>query len=125
MGAPVVMGRRTFDGIVDGLGHPLPGRTNVVLTNQERSFPDGAVRAGSIEDAIDAALAAGSEVTYVVGGAAVYEQFLESADRLILTEVHQAYEGDTYFPDIDWEQWTEREREDREELSFVEYVRTE
>jgi dihydrofolate reductase len=125
MGHPVVMGRRTFEGIVEDLGGPLPGRTNVVLTGSDREFPEGAVRAGSVSESLERAAATGSEVAYVVGGATVYEQFLDRADRLILTEVHDAYEGDTVFPDIDWDRWTEASRDDRAELSFVEYVRAE
>jgi dihydrofolate reductase len=125
MGHPVVMGRTTFEGIVEDLGEPLPGRTNVVLTSQERTFPDGAVRAGSIAEAIAAAGETGSDTVYVVGGATVYEQFLDRADRLVLTEVHETYDGDTYFPEIEWDDWSETSRNDREELSFVEYERRE
>jgi len=121
MGHPVIMGRRTFEGIVDGLGEPLPGRTNVVLTTRERAFPEGAVGVGSIGEALDAALATGSDVAYVVGGATVYEQFLPDADRLVLTEVHDEYEGDTYFPEVAWDDWREVSREDLGDLSFVEY----
>jgi len=125
MGHPVVMGRRTFEGIVADLGEPLPGRTNVVLTSQRRAFPEGAVGVGSITAAIDAARETGSDVAYVVGGATVYEQFRERADRLVLTEVHETYDGDTYFPEIEWDRWTETSRDDRDSLSFVEYARRE
>ncbi|ACV49112.1 MULTISPECIES: dihydrofolate reductase [Halomicrobium] len=125
MGHPVVMGRRTFEGIVADLGEPLPGRTNVVLTSQRRDFPDGAVGAGSLTAAVGAARETGSETAYVVGGATVYEQFLPDADRLVLTEVHDQYEGDTYFPEVAWDDWREASRDDRGELSFVEYVRRE
>jgi len=125
MGHPVVMGRRTYEGIVDGLGEPLPGRTNVVLTSQDRSFPDGAVRADSIESALDVARGTDSDVAYVVGGATVYEQFLDRADRLVWTEVAGTHEGDTYFPAVEWDDWRETAREDHDDLSFVEYVRTE
>jgi len=123
MGHPVIMGRRTFEGIVDGLGEPLPGRTNVVLTSSEREFPGGAVGAGSLDEALDAARDTGSEVAYVVGGATVYEQFLPDADRLVLTEVHEEYDGDTSFPEVEWHDWREVSRDDRGDLSFVEYVR--
>lgn len=123
MGHPVVMGRRTFEGIVADLGEPLPGRTNVVLTGQERDFPEGAVRAESVADALEIAAETGGDVAYVVGGATVYEQFLTRADRLVLTEVHDEYDGDTYFPDVEWDSWTETSRDDREDLSFLEYER--
>jgi dihydrofolate reductase len=124
MGHPVVMGRRTFEGILDRLGEPLPGRTNVVLTGQDRSFPEGVVRADSIDAALDAASATGSDVAYVVGGATIYEQFIDRADRLVLTEIHGSYEGDTFFPEVKWDDWRETDREDHDEFSFVECERT-
>lgn len=123
VGHPVICGRRTYESIVDRLGEPLPGRTNVVLTTGDLDLPDGAVRAGSIDEALAAARETGSDVAYVVGGASVYEQFLDLADRLVLTEIHESHEGDTYFPGVDWSEWAVLDRDDREELSFVEYGR--
>ncbi|PSP76446.1 dihydrofolate reductase [Halobacteriales archaeon QS_1_68_20] len=138
MGHPVVMGRRTFEGIVDRLGEPLPGRTNVVLSSRDLDLPEGAVHANSIPSALDAAREAlsadaaedadgdgpGADRTvYVVGGASVYEQFLPLADRLVLTEIPLEPEGDTYFPAVDWSQWAAVERDDRGDLSFVTYER--
>lgn len=126
-GHPVVMGRRTYDSIVDRLGEPLPGRTSVVMTNRDLDLPDGAVRAGSLEAALDAARAdareRGVDTVYVVGGGSVYEQFLPLADRLVLTEVHATPEGDVRFPDWDRDAWREVAREDGEDLSFVTYER--
>lgn len=123
MGHPVVMGRHTFESIVDRLGEPLPGRTNVVLTSSPSLLPDGVVPATSIDAAIEAAVESGAETVYVVGGASVYEQFLPRADRLALTEIDVEYEGDTYFPTVDWESWREVERLETNDLSFVQYER--
>lgn len=125
IGHPVIMGRRTFESIVERLGEPLPGRTNVVLSRQDLDLPEGAGQAGSIEEAIDIAAETGTDVAYVVGGADVYEQFLPRADRLVWTEVHEDYEGDTRFPTVDWDAWEEVSREDLEDLSFVVYDRRE
>ena len=133
MGHPVVMGRRTYESIVEHLGEPLPGRTNVVLTSGELEAPDGILRAGSIQEALGLARGAisedssdgdppGDRVVYVIGGTSVYEQFLDRANRLVLTKIHDEYEGDAYFPEVDWSAWEERAREDREELSFVTYT---
>ena len=93
--------------------------------------PGGVVTADSIDAALDAARGAladsppesDPDVVYVAGGGSVYEQFLPVADRIVLTEVHESVEGDTRFPDVDWDEWTEVEREDGEDLSFVVYVR--
>ena len=125
MGHPVVMGRRTFESILDRLGEPLPGRTNVVLTTNPSLLPDGVVAAESIGAAIDAAAETGAGTAYVVGGASVYEQFLPRVDRLLVTEIAEQYEGDTYFPAFDEDAWVEVAREERAELAFVTYERRE
>jgi dihydrofolate reductase len=127
-GHPVVMGRVTYEGIVEDLGEPLPGRTSVVLTTRDLDLPEGAVAVGSVEAALSVAreaLAADRSTVYVAGGATVYEQFLPLADRMVLTEVHEQSDGDTYFPEVDWSNWDERTRDDRGDLSFVTYERRE
>jgi len=127
LGHPVILGRVTYEAIVDRLGGPLPGRTNVVLTRTparvETAQPD-VHTAGGIEEAIEATRATDAEEAFVAGGATVYEQFLPRADRMVLTEIHEPYAGDTSFPDWDETAWVETERDTREELSFVTYVRT-
>ncbi|MEF8773948.1 MAG: dihydrofolate reductase [Halobacteriales archaeon] len=130
MNHPVVMGRRTFEAIVDRLGEPLPGRTTVVLTTRDLDLPAGAVRAGGIEEALETAREALAErhpdadrTAYVAGGASVYEQFLPLADRLLITEIPENPDGDARFPEIDPHVWRETDREDRDELSFVTYER--
>ncbi|ELY69524.1 dihydrofolate reductase [Natrinema versiforme] len=126
---PVIMGRVTYEGILETLGEPLPGRTTVVLTNQDLETPEGAVVAHDLEDAVDAAETAARERhedadrIFVAGGATVYEQFLPAVDRLVLTEIHDAHEGDTYFPDWDRDAFDEASRDERDGFAFVEYVR--
>jgi len=123
-GHPVVMGRRTYESIAAGLGGPLPGRTNVVLSTRELDLPEGAVLAGSVEDALATAEdAPGGGTVYVAGGASVYEQFLPLADRMVLTEIPESPDGDTRFPEWDRTAWTERERREEGELAFVTYER--
>lgn len=137
-GRPVIMGRRTFESIVDRTGGPLPDRTSVVLTSQgidgpsvhrdpDDVAPDSgeAVTADSVDSALATAATTGADVAFVVGGASVYEQFLPRADRLVLTEINEAPEGDTYFPEFDGSTWTETAREDRPDLAFVTYERVE
>lgn len=127
MGHPVVMGRKTYESIAGRLGGPLPGRTNVVLSTRDPDLPEGAVSVDGVESAIEAArddlaMRHGQDTVYVVGGATVYEQFLPEADRLVLTEVPESPEGDTYFPDVG-DEWTEVSREERDDLAFVVYER--
>ncbi|RLM59346.1 dihydrofolate reductase [Halobellus sp. Atlit-31R] len=126
-GHPVIVGRKTYETVVDALGEPFPGRTSVVLTSQSLDLPAGAVVANSIEEAIDLAAAdaadRGVETAYVAGGGRVYEQFLPHASRLILTEIHAAYDGDTHFPDWDDAEWVAVDRDERDQFDFVTYER--
>lgn len=105
-GHAIIMGRKTFDSIKK----PLPNRTNIVITRQsDWSFP-GVITAHSIEEAI---AAAGDETeVYIVGGSEIYKQALTLADQLSLTFIHESYEGDAYFPEIDFSQWEEVTREE-------------
>ena len=125
-GHPVVMGRRTYDAIAARLDGPLPDRHSVVLSSQERSLPDGAEVVHSVDAARRAAArtaaAMGVETVYVVGGATVYEQFLPHATALLLTELHDAYEGDTVFPDYG-DEWVETARDPADAFDVVRYER--
>lgn len=97
-GHPVVMGRKTFE----SLGRPLPGRTNVVVTRQALDIP-GCRVVHSLREAL-ALFPAGEEV-FIIGGAQIYAEALPIADRLYLTRVEHAYEGDTRFPAWDEDAW--------------------
>ena len=123
---PVIMGRVTYESIVERIDGPLPGRTNIVLTRNpgrvDASHPAVHV-AATTDEALELARQQGAEELFVAGGASVYEQFLPVADRLVLTEIHETYDGDTHFPKWERDEWQETEREDREELSFVTYCR--
>ncbi len=118
MGHALVMGRATFESI----GRPLPGRTNIVLSRQPQWSSHGVEVAGSWDEAAGIAAAHGQDL-YVVGGAEVYRVGLEMADRLELTEVDASPDGDTWFPPVDWAQWSEVARESHPGFSFVTYDR--
>ena len=95
LGTTVVMGRRTWDSLPPAV-RPLPGRVNVVLTGQAGWTAPGALVARSP----DAALAAAGGDVWVIGGASVYEVLLPVTDRLVVTELADAFEGDTYAPEV-------------------------
>jgi dihydrofolate reductase len=103
MGKPVIMGRKTFEAI----GRPLPGRTIIVITRDSDYHPEGVIVAHTINEALEAAReVAGDEgEVMVAGGANVYFQFLPRAERMELTLVHDAFEGDTWFPAYDRRDW--------------------
>ena len=129
-GHPVIVGRKTYESIVDRLGGPLPDRTSVVLTTRQITddeLADGAVAASDPDAAVERAAAdaadRGVDAVYVIGGAAVYDAYLDRADRLVITEVPGRPEGDTRFPERDPGAWVERDRETEGELAFVTYER--
>ena len=105
MGKPVVMGRKTWESI----GRPLPGRINIVVTRDVGYRAEGCVVVHSVDQALE--VAEGSDEVMVIGGANLYQQLLERADRLYLTQVKADVEGDAWFPGFDMTQWREMERE--------------
>ncbi len=122
-GHPVIMGARTHLSI----GRLLPGRKNIVLSDDPNFHPtEGAIIAKSFEEAFVAAQ--DSDEVFIIGGANVYKQGLNYADRLYITEVQADVEGDILFPEFDKGQWKEIKREKREkdveniyDLDFVVY----
>jgi dihydrofolate reductase len=120
-GHPVIMGRRTYESIVARIDGPLPDRTNVVLSRSDLDLPDSAVHASDVDEAV-AIAGTRDSLAFVIGGATVYEALLSRADRLELTEIDAAYEGDTTFPEIG-DAWGETDRDERGEFAFVTYER--
>jgi dihydrofolate reductase len=101
MGHHIIMGRRTWESI----NRLLPGRTTVIITRQPDYAVPGAIVVHSLEDAF--AASAGDDEVFVIGGAELFRETLPIADRLHLTIVDAAPEGDTYMPEIDWTAWRE------------------
>lgn len=129
IGKPVIMGRKTFE----SLRRPLPNRTNIVITRDAAYRAAGAIVTTSAADA--GAIALGDALRRsvaeiaVIGGAEIYRQWLDRADRLEITEVHARPDGDTHF-DIDRAEWDEVGRirhpagpEDSADFSYVTYRR--
>ena len=116
----VVMGRKTFQSLPNSF-KPLPDRQNIVLTRSDFQPENGSV---NIANSLDKAWQkAENQKIFIIGGAGIYRQTIEKADKMVITEVHEEYEGDTYFPEWNQENWKEIERDDRGEISFVEYTR--
>lgn len=98
---PILMGRRTFDSI----GRALPGRRNLVLSRDPRALTaQGIEGVTSLEAALEQAQDAPELM--IIGGAQLYALTLPIASRLIVTRIDRAYDGDTFFPEVDWSDWT-------------------
>lgn len=119
MGHPIVMGRGVFEELNE---KPLPGRENIVLSRSKAY--DHVPSFNSIPAALE--YLKGNDLVFIIGGGEIYRQLLPDADKLFVTEIHETFEGDTFFPEYRGDIgsiWKEIKREDRSELSFVVYER--
>jgi len=139
LGKPIIMGRKSYE----SLGKPLPGRPNLVVSRAYKDLPQNnpssifkdmeavgsdetpAVNEGpflyaSIEDGIEAAKTMAEELgvneVFITGGGEIYRQTLPMTQRLYITVIHKAYDGDTSFPEFDWDEWN-ISHEDKHEAS--------
>jgi dihydrofolate reductase len=114
MGKPILMGRKTYESI----GKPLPGRANIVITRNQDWSAEGVKVVHSLEQAFELGESVceidGQEEVMIIGGDQIYQTSLPDVDRIYLTKVHAAVEGDAYFPEVDWSEWREIGREDFE-----------
>lgn len=122
-GHTVIMGRKTFDSV----GKPLPKRRNIVITRQAISI-EGCEVVDSLEAAI--ALCKAEDEVFIVGGAEIYRQAIPLTDRIYLTIIDHEFDGDTFFPELNPDEWQESKREDFEpdeknkyKYSFITLVR--
>ncbi len=106
-GCPVIMGRKTWDSLPPRF-RPLPGRSNIVITRKVDWQAEGAVRANSLQDALQ--LSGDVPEVWVIGGAEIYRQAEPLAQRAEVTEIAQDFEGDAYAPTLG-SGWTETARE--------------
>lgn len=126
MGAPLIMGRKTHESI----GRALPGRRNIIVTrNPARRF-DGCDTVTSLDDALALCERLHAPVAYLIGGAQLYRDGIERAERMIITEIDRAFEGDATFAAPAPDQWREISRETHRanppndfNYAFVEYER--
>jgi len=102
-GTTVVMGRKTLQ----SFGGPLPNRRNVVLTRSADFREEGCEVVHSVEEALEKLR---GEDLMIIGGEQIYRLFLPHADRLLLTEIDEEFEGDTQFPSFSYDEWEMSER---------------
>jgi dihydrofolate reductase len=121
MGKTVLMGRNTFLSIMEILKKPFPGRVNVVISNNpEDKVPEGVLLYHDLEKALQDL--SGKEV-FVAGGAMIFSQMINRVDKLYITHIHKAYDGDVKFPEISPAVWNKTKEEPHEGFTFTEYER--
>ncbi len=98
-GKPIIMGRKTFESI----GRPLPNRTNIVLSRSPYEH-DGIIWKDNLQSAVDFVRENHHEIM-LIGGGELFKQYLPQANKLYLTEIQTELEGDTFFPEFNWQEW--------------------
>jgi len=105
-GHTIIMGRKTFD----SLGRVLPNRKHVVLTRSQSDFPEDVEVLSDIKSLLQYVDEHKDDNLFLIGGGNLFTQMLPYADRLYITEINEAFEGDVYFPEIDADLWVEVSR---------------
>lgn len=107
MGHHLIVGRKTFDSI----GRVLPGRQMIVVSRNALFAAEGILKTGSVREAFELAEQRGETEAFIIGGAEIYSQTLDLADRIYLTKVHATVEADTFFPNFNASDWREARTE--------------
>jgi dihydrofolate reductase len=114
-GHTIVMGRKTFESI----GKPLPNRHNIIISS---SLSSNDINGATVIKNPQEVLNLQDSSIYIIGGASIYEYFLPYAQRLYITHIKQAFQGDCFFPTIDWEQWALSEETPRKTHNSINYT---
>jgi dihydrofolate reductase len=99
MGHPILMGRKTYESI----GKPLPGRINVVITQEPNFRAEGCK---IVHSADEAAAQFQQQELFVIGGSEIFRLFLPEVDRMYITRIEHEFAADTFFPDVNMAEWT-------------------
>jgi dihydrofolate reductase len=106
LGHKIIMGRNTYLSLPV---RPLAGRTNIVVSDKPEEKFQGCLMVNSIHQALE--LCPPEEECFVIGGAMIYRQFFRYANKLYVTRIFKSFEADTFFPDINYDEWREISRE--------------
>ena len=118
LGKPCIMGRKTWQSLPR---QPLPGRTNIVVTRDSDFRAPGALIASSFERAVEMAAQENTREIAVIGGENIFAAALPLAQRIYLTEVSSAPDGDAFMPEIDLAEWRETQRDGPHEAGGLRY----
>ena len=124
-GHTIIMGRKTYESLPF---KPLPNRKNIILSGKTDLKFERAIVANSIEDALKECES--EDEIFICGGATVYKKFIDIADKMYLTEINQEFDGDTFFPDYNQDNWkiklqSEKYTDEKSniEYKFIDYIR--
>jgi dihydrofolate reductase len=106
-GHTVVMGKKTYESLPEG---PLPYRRNIVISDNLNDRFNGCVMAYSINDALNKC--DDGKENFIIGGGTIYARFLKYATKLYITRVHKSFDADTFFPELNYDEWIEIEKKD-------------
>jgi dihydrofolate reductase len=120
----IIMGRKTFE----SFPKPLPNRTHVVISRQKNYAPEGCIVVDSLENAIK--ICPKNENIFIIGGGQIYKQSINIVDRLDITKVHENFDAEVFFPEIDMNIWKleseefhEKDEKHKYDFSFNRYIR--
>ncbi|WP_017187152.1 dihydrofolate reductase [Alkalibacillus haloalkaliphilus] len=120
----IVMGRKTFESI----GRPLPNRHNIIMTRNDQYTQEGCSVVRNWEELPP--LVEGEEEVFIIGGSELFKDALNQVDYMYITKIHETFDGDTYFPTINWDDWTlvseqlgELDEKNKHEHTFLIYRR--
>ena len=117
----ILMGRRTFESILSYRKQPLPNRHHYVATRTADYDLEAVTTVSDIESFIKGYPT--DKELFIIGGAKIYEQLLPLADRLYITHVKHTYEGDTWFPNVEFDKWEVLKKRETDQLCFAVYER--
>ncbi len=118
-GHNIIMGRKTYFSLPF---RPLPNRKNIVITRNRTLIMEGAFVVDSPERALE--LCKKEKEIFICGGASIYKYFLPKADKIYLTKIYHNFDGDTFFPKINYDKWkliNKIEKKDKYKYSFIDY----
>jgi dihydrofolate reductase len=107
----IITGRKNYESIPAKF-RPLPNRTNIVITRQKDYQAPGAIITDSLEKAVALSQELEKEETFIIGGGEIFKQSIKLVEKIYLTRVHAPFEGDVFFPELNYNEWKESFRQD-------------
>jgi len=109
----IITGRKNYESLPEKF-RPLPNRTNIIITRQKEYDAPGAIVVSSLEMAIQKAKEIETNEIFIIGGGEIFNQSLPMTDRIYLTKIHEHFQGDVYFPELNNDEWKEVDRQDHQ-----------